>query len=58
VEERTMKLINGLWKDVCLNEEDKGVELNEKDKAAILILATEVCFFVTNSTDSIERMIT
>lgn len=53
-----MKLINGLWKDVCLNEEDKGVELNEKDKAAILILATEVCFFVTNSTDSIERMIT
>lgn len=26
-EDKTLKLINGLWKDVCLNESDKGCEL-------------------------------
>jgi hypothetical protein len=24
-EEKTLKLISGLWKDVCLNESDKGL---------------------------------
>ena len=55
-EEKTLILINGLWKDVCLFESEKG-ELNQITKQTILALSSEIVYFVTNQNGCFENLV-
>lgn len=47
--EKCQKMVNGLWKDICMSVGEK-TELTETDKKAYLLLSIEIIHYIINST--------
>lgn len=56
LDEKGLKLVNGLWKDICMSEAERE-EITKVSCQAILALSTEIVMFVTNQQGSFENLV-
>ena len=56
LDEKGLKLVNGLWKDISMSEAERE-EITKVSCQAILALSTEIVMFVTNQQGSFENLV-